>query len=383
MSRFRTKHILHLIHGLTIGGAEVDLLHKCRYLVQHYNYDMTICCLMRRGELAPQFEALGIRVNGPLMCHRYDIRAGRQLRKLMAEPQWDLVHTHLSAATRFAWFVNLSLLRQRKRLIASEHAMAERWHPLVIGLKRLMMCTGVKLLVPSEAARESYVARGVPRCALVVLANGVDTQQMRHLNYDQLRTSTRQALGVREDEFLIGTVCRLERVKNLPLLFAATSALPVQVIVIGDGSQRQNLEQLIVTRGWTDRIHLLGSKMNIPQWLAAFDLFVLPSSSESFGIAVAESLLMQTPVVATRVGGIPEISGDGAYATLVTPSNQQALQEAICWSMQHYTQAKAMARQGKEYIEKTFSIAASAAQLHQIYEEVSAGEKASLFSPTG
>jgi glycosyltransferase involved in cell wall biosynthesis len=373
MSRSRARRILHLIHGLTIGGAEVDLLHKCRYLVQHYDYDMTICCLLRRGELAPQFEALGIRIHGPLMRHRYDIRAPGRLRKLMAEPQWDVVHTHLSAANRLAWLVNLSRLRQRKRQVASEHAMAERWNPLVLGLTRRMARTGVKMLVPSEAARRSYVARGVPHRALAVLANGVGTQEMRQLDYDQLRRSTRHSLGFGDDEFLIGTVCRLERVKNLPLLFAATAALPAQLVVIGDGSQRQNLEQLIVTRGWANRVHLLGSQLSIPRWLAAFDLFVLSSSSESFGIAVAESLLVQTPVVATRVGGIPEISGDGAYATLVTPGNQQALEEAICWAMRHHGEAKAMARRGKEYVEKRFSVEASATQLHRIYEDVCAG----------
>ncbi|HMN28992.1 MAG TPA: hypothetical protein PKE45_12645, partial [Caldilineaceae bacterium] len=70
------RQVLHLIHGLTVGGAEVDLLQKCRVLIKAHGYQFTIVCLMRRGQLAPQFESLGIPVVGPLMRGRYDLGAG-------------------------------------------------------------------------------------------------------------------------------------------------------------------------------------------------------------------------------------------------------------------------------------------------------------------
>ncbi len=365
----KTKRILHLIHGLTIGGAELDLLHKCRYLVQRYGYQMSVACLLRRGELADQFEALGIQVLGPLMRHRYDLLAGWRLRQLLAQPQWDLIHTHLCAANLISWGVNQTLFWPRKPQLAGEHAMADRWPTWVLGLDQLMVRSGVLLLTPSQAAANSYITRGLSATAVQVLANGIDLTRFQAVDAAPARRRLRQELGLADDEFLIGVVCRLEPVKNLPQFFGVVAALPVKTVVVGSGSQSQQLSELLNAQGWQDRIRLVGSQRNVPAWLAAFDLLVLPSISESFGLVVAEALLMQTPVVATRVGGIPELTGDGAYATLVPPGEPLALQAAIQWVQTHYDQAKAQAVAGQSLIQKKFSVEACGDQLHKYYTD--------------
>jgi glycosyltransferase involved in cell wall biosynthesis len=231
-----------------------------------------------------------------------------------------------------------------------------------------MVKSGVVLLTPSQAAAASYVTSGLPSSAVQVLANGIDLTRFQSVAAEPARRHLRQEIGVAEDEFLIGVVCRLEPVKNLPKFFAVVAALSVKTVVVGNGSQSQQLANLIATQGWQERIRLVGSQRAIPAWLAAFDLLVLPSLSESFGLAVAEALLMQTPVVATRVGGIPELTGDGAYATLVAPNDSAALQAAIQWVQAHYAQAKAQAIAGQAWIQKNFSIAACGDQLHAHYQ---------------
>lgn len=366
-----TQSILHLIHGLTIGGAELDLLHKCRYLMQRYGYQMTVACLLRRGELAAQFEELGIPVLGPLMHHRYDLLAGWRLRQLLAQPQWDLVHTHLCAANLIGWGVNQTLLWRRKPQLAGEHAMADRWPAWVIWLDQLMTRSGVIVLAPSQAAAASYLARGLPAAALEVLPNGIDLSRFQAVEAASARRRLRQEIGVAEQEFLVGVVCRLEPVKNLPQFFGVAAALPIKTVVVGSGSQSQPLAALVAAQGWQDRIRLVGSQRDIPAWLAAFDLLVLPSTSESFGIVVAEALLMQTPVVATQVGGIAELTGAGAYATLVAPADPAALQAAIQWTQEHYPQAKTQARAGQDWIQKNFSVETCGDQLHAHYQRFS------------
>ncbi|MCA9971482.1 MAG: glycosyltransferase, partial [Anaerolineales bacterium] len=154
--------VLHLIHGLTVGGAEVDLLQKCAILTQHYGYDFTVVCLLRRGELAAQFEALGITVVDPLMRHRYDIAAGWALRHLLRTDAAPILHTHLAAANLIGWLINRTLRPSaRKILLAGEHAMAERWPAPVLWLDRRLARTG-RVLVPTQATRNSYIRRGVP-----------------------------------------------------------------------------------------------------------------------------------------------------------------------------------------------------------------------------
>lgn len=370
MAGSSTKHVLHIIHGLTIGGAEIDLLHKCQYLCQHYNYAMTIVCLLRRGELAPRFEALGIEVIGPIMQQRYDLTAGWRLRTLLAEQQWDMIHTHLCAANLIGWLVNHTLLQQRKPMVAAEHAMAERWSSWVLWLDRLMTQSGVTMLIPSHASAASYSKHGIAQTALQVVVNGVDVQRFQAVNAAALRCQMRQAIGATENEFVVGTICRLEPVKNLPAFLQVVAKLAVKTIVVGEGSQHAELAQLIATHNWQDRISLVGRQTNIPAWLAAFDLFVLPSSSESFGLVVAEALLMEKPVVATRVGGIPEITDFGGYATLVQPDDPDELATAIRWTMANYSEATKMAQLGRQNVEKQYSVAAGAEQLHELYQSL-------------
>ena len=365
------RRILHIIHGLTVGGAEVDLVTKSIALAQRYEYDVTICCLMRRGEFAATAEAAGIRVVGPLMRHRYDVLAGPHLRRVLLAEPWSLVHTHLFAANFVGCAVAMTLPSSRRPLlVASEHAMAERWGRLPLLVDRLLERYIALMLVPSQASAASYVARGLYGQQLQVIPNAIDVRRFRDVNHAAARLQIRQQLRVPQDAYLIGTVCRLEAVKGLPILLKAVESLPAYLIIVGEGPQRSHLASIIHTYGLGDRVQLLGSRSDVPELLAAVDLFVLPSYSESFGIAVAEALLAKTPVVATNVGGIPEVTHDAEYARLVPPGDIDALTGAIRWMMEHLEQAQAQACQGHTFVSDVMSLEAVAAKQHAIYQQL-------------
>ena len=365
------QRILHIIHGLTVGGAEVDLVTKSIALAQRYEYDVTICCLMRRGEFASRAEAAGIRVIGPLMRHRYDVLAGRHLRRVLLAEPWSLVHTHLFAANLIGCAVAMTLPSSRRPLlVASEHAMAERWGRLPLLVDRLLQRYVALMLVPSQASVASYVARGLQGQRLRVIPNAVDVRRFKNVNRAAARFQIRQQLSVPQDAYLIGTVCRLEVVKGLPILLKAVESLPAYLVIAGEGPQRAYLASIIRAHGLGDRVQLLGSRSDVPELLAAVDLFVLPSYSESFGIAVAEALLAKTPVVATDVGGIPEVTDSGKYARLVAPGDVDALTEGIRWMMDHLEQAQAQACQGQAFVSGVMSLEAVATKQHAIYQQL-------------
>ena len=362
---------LHIIHGLTVGGAEVDLITKSIALVQRYEYDVTICCLMRRGEFASHAEAAGIRVVGPLMRHRYDVLAGRHLRRVLLAEPWPLVHTHLFAANFVGCAVAMTLPPSRRPLlVASEHAMAERWGRLPLLVDRLFQRYVALMLVPSQASAASYVARGLQGQRLRVIPNAIDVRRFKNVNRAAARFQIRQQLSVPQDAYLIGTVCRLEVVKGLPILLKAVESLPAYLVIAGEGPQRSYLASIVRAHGLGDRVQLLGSRSDVPELLAAVDLFVLPSYSESFGIAVAEALLAKTPVVATNVGGIPEVTDGGKYARLVAPGDVDALTEGIRWMMDHLEQAQAQACQGHTFVSDVMSLEAVATKQHAIYQQL-------------
>lgn len=362
--------ILHVIHGLRVGGAEVDLLRKCTYLMANYPYEMSVCCLMRRGDMAHKFEEMGVRVIGPLMNHRYDVLAGIKLRRLLLSHPWALIHTHLSAASLVTWLVRQTISPSRRMpMIAGEHAMAGRWNRWVLWLERQMTRSITQMTVPSHAAAQSFIQNGISARKLTVLDNCIDSAFFYEFDSEKAKQSLCDELGISHHLWLIGCVCRLEAIKDLPLLFEATAALDVHLIVAGSGSQQEFLEELISERGWQGKIHLLGSRDDIPKLLAAMDLFVLTSQSESFGLVVIEALLARTPVITTRVGGIPEITGDGAYAQLIPPGQLESLCQAIQWAMANPVQCKAMTAAGHDFIKRRYSVQSCSLQLHKLYSQ--------------
>ena len=163
----------------------------------------------------------------------------------------------------------------------------------------------------------------------------------------------------------------MEPVKNLPQLIEAVAPLPVRLLIAGEGSERARLQAEIEQRELTGKVLLLGNRSDTPAVLAALDLFVLSSHSETFGMAVAEALLMETPAVATRVGGISDITGDGAYARLVPPGDPAALRTAIVETLADRATAQAKARQGQLFVRHTFASEVVAEQLHEFYAQIS------------
>jgi glycosyltransferase involved in cell wall biosynthesis len=365
--------ILHLIHGLTTGGAEVDLVRKSAALVRDYGCAITIACLMRRGELAPVAEDAGAAVIGPLMRGRYDLVASISLRRLLLDQRWDVVHAHLFAANLVGSLVRSTLpIRHRPRFLASEHAMADRWSaPALWSIRHVIQKQAERVFVPSQAAAASYRKAGISREKLAVIANALDPGPFDGLSRSLARKAIVDELHLSPDSPLIGTVARLQPVKGLPVLVQSMSEVPGHLIMVGEGPEREAIAEVASRAGLSERIHFLGIRQDIPFLLAAFDVFVFLSYSESFGIVVAEALLAGTPVVATGVGGIPEITGSGAFAELVPPGDSSALAAALSETLRQPVQAQQRASAGGDYVREHFSLANVAAMQYNHYRQIS------------
>lgn len=358
--------ILHVIHGLTLGGAEVDLVRKARQHVER-GWDVTVCCLMRRGELAEEAEAGGIRVIGPLMKHRYDAGAAGQLAAVLADPRWSLVHSHIFAGNLVTWLVRQVFRNTRSApLLTAEHGMAERWGRTTLSLQRRIAATATLMQVPSDAARASYLRRGFRENGVRVVPNAIPVTA----SATGTRESLRAELGLSPEEFVVGTVSRLESIKGLETLLRAADSLRVRLMIAGDGKERGALERLARELGASDRITFLGSRRDIPELLGAWDAFALHSRSESFGMAVAEAMLAGLPVVATRVGAIPELTLDGTCARLVPSNDAGAFAEGLRWTMENRREAADRSRTGGNHVRECFSVERVAELQASIYAEV-------------
>jgi sugar transferase (PEP-CTERM/EpsH1 system associated) len=166
---------------------------------------------------------------------------------------------------------------------------------------------------------------GVPARKVVSICNGVDTKRFS----PGAREAARLALGIGVEGFVVGTVARLDPVKDqigMIQAFKEVASDPRALLVIaGDGPARPELERAISTLGLEERVRLLGERNDVPQVLAALDVFVLGSVGEGISNTILEAMATGLPVIATRVGGNPELVVDEATGLLVEPRRPDRL----------------------------------------------------------
>ena len=165
---------------------------------------------------------------------------------------------------------------------------------------------------------------------MTTIPNGVDSTRFGGAG----RSDARRRLGVAADQVVVGTVGRLDPVKDQASLVKAFAALRTArpgalLVIVGDGPCRPELTQLISGLGLESHVLLLGERQDIPELMAAMDLFVLPSIAEGMSNTVLEAMATGLPVVATRIGGNPELIEDGLTGRLVPPLDVAGLGAAI------------------------------------------------------
>src|SRR5262249_41978653 len=177
-----------------------------------------------------------------------------------------------------------------------------------------------------------------------------------------------------EGAHLLVIAARLHPEKGYEHLFQALPAVrasvnrPVVLVVAGTGPFEEKFKRQVAELGCEHEVRFLGHREDAPSLMAAADLFGLPSGAEASGIALAEALYIGTPVVATRVGGIPEIVDDGVDGVLVPPANSQALAEAIAGLLNDPERRAQLAGAARQKMTSRFSFPSMVTHYEEIYE---------------
>jgi glycosyltransferase involved in cell wall biosynthesis len=240
----------------------------------------------------------------------FDPRVYPRLTRVMREFRPSIVHTH-SYVLRYAWPVS------EAPLVHTVHNLAEREvDRFGRVLHRIAMRRGVRsVAISQEVARSFRALYGTEPDT--VIPNGVDLPPPR--------AGWRESHGFSPDDILIASVARLDPQKNPLLLIDALPADPrCHLLLAGDGSLRDAVKQ----RG-SSRVHVLGVRADIPDLLAASDLFALASDYEGLPVAIIEAMAAGLPAVATSVGGIPELVEHNVTGILIPPRDAQALADVL------------------------------------------------------
>jgi glycosyltransferase involved in cell wall biosynthesis len=374
--------VLHVITDTNIGGAGRYLL----YLIPQPAFrglDIAVAC--PDGELAARLETAGIRrlpISGRDVS--YSHRLTRELAALIKNEKPDIVHTHGSLSGRMA-------ARMRKvPVVYTKHGQVRVPNqrgilpppagPFGRFLNRIatrVLADGV--IAVSEEVRKELVESGVNPSMITAIPNGIDLSLYRQKSK---RSSKRQAEdrdGADRRSFLIGTLARLSREKGIDTLIEAakivvTSYPSARFVIGGTGPLRAELDKKVRDLRLEPYVRMPGFVDDVPGFLSALDLYVLPSDSEGIGLAVIEAMAAGLPVVATRVGGVPEAVIDGVTGILVPPRQPKGLAQAIVRLLVDPDLAKTMGASGRERAEEVFDAKIAAERTLDVYRDVLASK---------
>ena len=366
------RRIMYVLNDLALGGAQRVVLNQASRLDRAtFAPEVASLELDPSGELARDFESAGIPIYRLRRPNELPSAGWPRLHDLLRRLRPDLVHTHLAAAG-IAGRVSARRCGV-PRILTTLHNLSDweekRLSPLR-WLDRRTLPLAHAVVTVSDAVREAF-ARTIPRLAerVVTVRNGVPLDLF--LGARQERTSVRTMLGYAPDDFVVGSVARLDPRKGLDTLIeafalAAPQAPKMRLLLIGDGPQRSRLEALARSRGVYDRMILVRHQTRVRGHLAAMDLFAAPSRTEGLGMAIIEALAAGVPVLGSHVGGIPEVVVDGECGRLLPPHDTTVWARTILHLASRPQELGAWAAAGPRRASR-FSVEASARALEGIY----------------
>jgi glycosyltransferase involved in cell wall biosynthesis len=362
--------VLHVIDHLGYGGAPFVV----KGIVERMPADRieSIVCALRPNPKSIPIEAQVITLKG----RKYSPAAIWSIANICKTHQIDILHAHLQKA------VIASLLATYlcpSRLILHEHGPIFRrgtgcLYRLFI---RLLGSRADAIVANSEAAksavRHTMRAAEVP---IAVVPNFVDLQQFDPDRYD--RASVKESLGLDPNKCVVGFVGRLDRAKGADLLVEAAAILRSQedsyrFLVVGDGPERERLEDHVQKLGLDRIVILTGLRENAAAIMRAFDVGVVPSRREAFGIAALEMMRMKVPVVVSPVGGLPELVRDGETGVVLPQLSPEAIAQSIRRLQGDVALRERLSQNAFEY-SSSFDGRGAVEQIVEIYERLMSGK---------
>lgn len=358
--------------GLTVGGTEGQL----RDLASRFDrrrFNVLVCVLKGEGPVARAMRERGIRVVALDGHGAWDIRVLFRLFRLIRRERPEVLHAFLGFANLAASLVGRLL---GVPVIIWSYRDVEVWKTKVHWLvERAAIRWADAITCCSDAVRQFVLAHVNGQASkFLTIHNGVDLE-----SFSRSRAASRAELKLREGGFVIGTVSRLdEPKKGLTVMLRALADLagrdgipPWQWALVGDGPARDRLRSIAAESGLAGQVMFAGLRDDVASVLPVMDIFVCPSLYEGFGIAIVEAMAAGRPVIASDVGGIPEIVVHGDTGLLVPPGDAAALADAIATLLTRPDQARAMGARGLARVRERFSIEQAVQQHQQLYESLS------------
>jgi glycosyltransferase involved in cell wall biosynthesis len=377
--------ILSIIEATTVTGPAKNLLNFCR-LMQTPEFAVdgrplveVSIVTFHRGEASPTPNAfveaardLGIAVDVINERFRFDRSAIHQLREIVARRKPDLIQTHM---IKSHFLVKLAQLNKQHPWIAYHHGYTSTDAKMLVynQLNRWSLPSADRVIAVCEAFAKQLVRAGVRRERISICHNSV--KPPRNISKDE-QQSLRANFQISNDERVIVCVGRLSREKGhndlihaIALVHEMEPTLKFKLLLVGDGPERAHLETVVRDLRIQEQVVFVGHVADVAAFYSIADVLALPSHSEGSPNVLLEAMAAGLPIVATAVGGVPEIAMSGENSLLTSPHQPQEFADALLTVLTDHVPAKRLATNAIMRA-REFSPEAHALQLVCIYQEL-------------
>lgn len=362
-----------VLHVMQVAGAEMLVAEIIRRLASRI--DPVVICLDAIGPLGEQLRVEGVEVLDVARRPGLDLRAPGRLAAIARRRRLEVLHAHQYTPFFYAALASL-LVRPRPRVILTEHG---RHYPDIVSAKRRL---ANRLVLARLADRITGVCSfsnnglheqdGFPLGRMQVIENGIDLARYQS---PRDRTALRRGLSLLPNRRYVATIARFHPVKDHATLLKAfatvAAAVPdVDLLLVGDGPLRPQLESNARDLGVSARVLFWGVRNDVADILAAADVFVLPSLSEAASITLLEAMASGLPVVATNVGGNPEMVRDGIDGLLTPRGDAPAMAKSILAVLNDPARAASLGASARERVRERYQLDRTVDRYFDLYCDV-------------
>ena len=368
MGRFgeKTMKICHIVDSLDIGGLERTIV---EIVLGLKGYEHEVWCLKKKSVLAKDIEDSGIKIREFNFEGGLNLLSVNKLASELRKERFDIVHSH--GLFPFMWGEPAAILAG----VPARIVHCQNVYDDVFGKNRLKFRIFAyftkKIIAVSEAVKRSLINHvGIDPDKVVVIYNSSADMSAQDT---RIRGAMRQALGL-GDSFVIGSIGRVEKHKGHSFLIEAISkckesGADYRAIIAGDGPERENLKSEIHRLGLDDAVIMPGWRRDITGLLSTMDVFIQPSLlQEGLPLALAEAASAGLPLIATPIGGNPEIVEDGVNGFIVPAGDPGALAEKIRYLMENSREAARMGENSKKLWMEKFTLTRMIDEIDSLYK---------------
>lgn len=372
--------IIHIISNLSLGGAQILLFDILNTLKSINKYDLYVITF-DSGEFIEKFQDAGIKVIDLKEKGLFNLRIYFKLKRILKEINADIVHTHLNKAD---FYGRIAAKQTGVKIIFSTcHNYSTHHKGASLNKKSffdvidnfVIKFTNCNLIAISKVVKQYLVNRNPEfEKKTEVIYNGINIQKENYLLKNEQLAGLRKDYVLNTSDFVISILGRLEKQKgHLFFLESIKDFLRqydnIKILIIGEGSLRNELEKFLYNSSLIDKVKMLGFKKDVESIIEMSDLIAVPSLWEGFGLVILEGMIKRKLILASDVGGITEIIENGKTGFLFESRNKKNLIEKIDYIYNHLTELNDVKENAVLLVKEKFNVQINSQKYVEIYDK--------------